>query len=792
MSRANDKSASASPSGLRSAPLLDDQPSVVDLLNFDQFAAALREIMVNPQTKTPFIIGIFGRWGTGKSTLMRMLERELESRGVTTVWFSAWLYNQEKEIWAALLQSLTTRLANRLTLTQKIRFATGVYRGGFKWSQLLYEGPQVLARAALIAAPALAGGWLSGSTGSQLGSFLLQTGGIAGSAALAVFYFLMPAVNAVRQRVTPDFSLYRSIDFERHIGFLDRFRDQYCRIVAALPGSIGRVVVFVDDLDRCGGEKALELLDAIKVFLDVPGCIFVLGVDVAVIQQALAHKYPDDAVAQNEYLSKIVQLPFYLPPISESQLDVYLRGLDVRFPDERCREVLLACLSRNPRQLKRVINTYALHWYLAQARAAGAGVTPVRLAKVIVIQQAFARLFDLLRDQPKLLASFERSLRMRSDKAEGIGPDVALQDQTLVKSPSGIAVPPALLPFADEPSLSRLLTMHPAGTPEMDDANFARLSEEEIAVYFTLTRRIPSAASPTGTDRGPTAGAPVDEGLPDFGPRYVVLRRLAFGGASELYLAEERGRGRKVAIKRLIGTLVNDRNWMARFERELHVLGNLGIHPNIVGVLDSGRATDPDGQPVPYYVMEYVPGETLDVLLRHRQKLPLHEAGIIFGPLFDALAHIHATGIVHRDLKPSSILITTSGIPKLVDFGLALRPTDGVDELTSTGTIIGTPAYMSPEQLRDQRFDARSDLFSFGLIIFQALTGTNPMSGDSVVETMRRIISEPAPPPTRFAPELPAEIDGFMAMMLAARPDDRFPGAKEAKASFEAALAGVT
>ena len=109
-------------SRIANTPLLDDQPASLDLLNFSEFANALREVIINPGTRTPFIVGIFGRWGTGKTTLMRMLERDLAARDATTVWFSAWLYGQETEIWAAFLQSLTSRLAARLRFAEANRY----------------------------------------------------------------------------------------------------------------------------------------------------------------------------------------------------------------------------------------------------------------------------------------------------------------------------------------------------------------------------------------------------------------------------------------------------------------------------------------------------------------------------------------------------------------------------------------------------------------------------------------------------------------------------------------------
>jgi hypothetical protein len=164
------------------APLLDDRPSAVDLLNFRQFVEALRNIVRNPATKTPFIIGVFGRWGTGKTTLMRMVEEDLKAREVHTVWFNAWVYGQENEIWAAFLQSLTTRLWKKFGPIEKARFSVRLFRHGLAWERLLYEVPKYLVHIALVALPVLAGALLSERLGGLLGR-LASGAGIAASCA---------------------------------------------------------------------------------------------------------------------------------------------------------------------------------------------------------------------------------------------------------------------------------------------------------------------------------------------------------------------------------------------------------------------------------------------------------------------------------------------------------------------------------------------------------------------------------------------------------------------------------
>jgi len=354
------------------------------------------------------------------------------------------------------------------------------------------------------------------------------------------------------------------MDFEQHVGFLEKFRDQFERIVMSLPGKARRVVVFVDDLDRCSPDKALQMLDAIKVFLDIPECIFVLGLDFNVVQQALMLKFPDDRLAQREYLAKIIQLPFELPPLTDADLADYLRGLDVQFPDERCRAVLLSSLARNPREIKRVINVYSLYWYLSLA--AGAALAPVRLAKVIVIQQAFAQLFILLREQPGWLALIERAMRAHTGKPVFDEPP-DMSSATMATNSAGISIPPALEPFLSEPVLQRLLTMNEINVPESDDASFAFLSAEEIGVYFTLTRRMVqpqhSAARPVAAESSDViTSASADEPLVEFG-HYRVLERLATTGISELFVAEDQQTGRRVVLKRLISTLANNAEWRA-------------------------------------------------------------------------------------------------------------------------------------------------------------------------------------------------------------------------------------
>jgi len=250
-----------------------------------------------------------------------------------------------------------------------------------------------------------------------------------------------------------------------------------------------------------------------------------------------------------------------------------------------------------------------------------------------------------------------------------------------------------------------------------------------------------------------------------------------------VYLGLDVATNRSVAVKMLMATLASDPLWTARYEREAMILGRLAPHPNVVAVIDQGRTVERDGPGVPYYVMDWVAKETLQQQLAQTGRMSLVKTQRLLGPVFDALAHIHAEGLVHRDLKPSSIGIGADGLPKLLDFGLALEEGAETDQLTRTGTVLGTPTYMSPEQIRGERTDARADLYSLGVILFECLTGNKPYRGD-VTRVMHDIAVAPVPSAIGIVPELPLQTDGFFEQMMAKQPESRFGDAGTAKKIF--------
>ena len=254
---------------------------------------------------------------------------------------------------------------------------------------------------------------------------------------------------------------------------------------------------------------------------------------------------------------------------------------------------------------------------------------------------------------------------------------------------------------------------------------------------------------------------------------YELLAPLGAGGMGEVWIAHDLRLHRRVAVKLLHADLSSDGDRLARFEREARTAAALS-HPNIVALHDVG-----DWQGRPWIVTELLDGETLRGRLG-RGALPLREALAVAAEAAYGLAAAHARGIVHRDVKPENLFLCRDGLVKILDFGLARLeavPTGSEEaggSVTSTGFVVGTPGYMSPEQARGDAVDARSDLFSLGAVLYEALTGARAFQRPSAVETMRAVLREPAPPPSDLVPSLPEGVDAVVAHALEKQPEERF------------------
>jgi serine/threonine-protein kinase len=259
---------------------------------------------------------------------------------------------------------------------------------------------------------------------------------------------------------------------------------------------------------------------------------------------------------------------------------------------------------------------------------------------------------------------------------------------------------------------------------------------------------------------------------------------------AEVRRAVDQRLGRSVAVKQLRTDLATDPTFQARFRREAQSAAGLN-HPTIVAVYDTGEEIDPlTGVSVPYIVMELVEGSTLrDVLKDGRKILPERALELTQGVL-DALSYSHKAGIVHRDIKPANVMLAPNGGVKVMDFGIARAVADTSATMTQTAAVIGTAQYLSPEQARGEKVDARSDLYSTGCLLYELLVGRPPFVGDSPVSVAYQHVREAPLPPSQLDPEISPEIDAVVLKALAKDPADRYQSALEMKADISRLLAG--
>src|SRR5918998_829252 len=275
--------------------------------------------------------------------------------------------------------------------------------------------------------------------------------------------------------------------------------------------------------------------------------------------------------------------------------------------------------------------------------------------------------------------------------------------------------------------------------------------------------------SPRGERRCGCYHSPMQRPLID--GRYALGDLLGGGGMAQVYLAHDEVLSRDVALKILRGQYT-DEEFVERFKREAKNAAALN-HPNIVQVYDQGQTEDGTH----YIAMEYVPGETLKSRMTREGPLDPGEAAGIASRVAEALAIAHERGIVHRDIKPQNVLLTPAGEAKVADFGIARAASSKT--VTETNLILGTSAYMSPEQVGGERVGAASDLYSLGVVLYEMLTGALPLRGDDPIATAMKHINQPAPHPRDANPTIPEGLDALSAKLLAKDPQERYPGAAE-------------
>ncbi len=525
--------------------ILSDQPASSDQLNFAPYAKTLADIIADPVTATPLTIGVFGSWGQGKTSLMRMVERQVTTQpapnfSVQAVWFNAWLYSQQQSLWRALISRVLNAAHHFPTLDDAAR------------RLLIHLETRLYGTTA--------------ATGGQLtlpGAALRGLSGVTLPPLMGLELMLRQAKRdghdeAVRnlQQMMADVEESDAHTRRDQIAALDDFRREFEIISRKCIVDHGRLAVFVDDLDRCLPDKAVEVLEAIKLFLDVPGVIFVLGIARDVIEQGIKVRYKDYETQLNgaEYLEKIIQIPFSLPPIDEKAVKNYVKDIaGANLPDPRCETVFSVGLEPNPRRIKRTLNIFLLLWKLAQNRSdLERVIQPVRLAKIVIIQQYHPRLFDLITTAPYLLIDLEKRFRegQRDGEMEGQregarSPSPETASSFRERGPGGEAISAGpLQDFLNNSLLRALLTCTSATEP---DANFIDINAACVRDHIYFTHSTVEETTPTTAE----------EKASPFEPQLVMIPAGKFlMGTSESELKE-------------IAKLDKDKNYQDWIKREV-------------------------------------------------------------------------------------------------------------------------------------------------------------------------------------------------------------------------------
>ena len=451
-----------------------------DRFGFRDYAGVLARRAATADT--PLTIGIFGRWGSGKTSLMRLIKAALPKETekgdqLRSIWINVWELSNQDEVWHAFLQAIFSKVHRELSRWRRIdkrkllrQLASNSYR------IVLVITPMIVGL--LIAKPEA--GW--GDVFSLVFN-PIAGGGTLVTVGLGLWTLAKPIIEAAREIVSFDLqAMLKYAPYEAQVTELTQLQERFRDMVEVLVGEDGRLVVFIDDLDRCTPDKVPEVLEAVKLFTTTPRCVYVLGLDHDIVRQGIEKKYEfETATEAAEYLEKIVQIPFHLPPLDEGRVESFVHDY---YPDlhEVCPtapDVFSQGLEPNPRKVKRALNIYRTLLELAEVRVKAWEMDPVDpelLAKMVVIQSRFRALYDELARHPELIVRLEEWAQEfnRPEKVNQTG-----EEQATAEELRALLELEKMVPELGRPALAAMLMLEKG-------ARFGELKRDELSTYVYL------------------------------------------------------------------------------------------------------------------------------------------------------------------------------------------------------------------------------------------------------------------------------------------------------------------
>ncbi len=473
----------------RRSPYLSDYwvTGAGDKLRFADYRQALEQIILEAQT--PLTVGIFGPWGSGKTSLMRMLKEEIDKKRspvLRTAWITAWKYDRHPALWRAFILRVIDALyprenGRRIPLDELDPRQQEDVRKLERLARSLYETVE----------------W------QEFGRWGIDWSKAGREAVKLPFYLWLTTMGleALAEKLGLDPKMAeivrREVDKRRmvQLASMEQFEETFKKTLETLMEG-GRLIVFVDDLDRCLPEKAIEVLEAIKLFLEVEGTVFVLGMDPEVIRRGIEGRYAalfrregdereELPIRGDVYLQKIVQIPFYLPPLADGDVEAYIQALvpGTNAMDEVTRKVFAIGLFPNPRQVKRVLNIFHLLREIGQARKLP--ISAPLLAKTVLIQTQWPKLYAMWRQRPTLVRTLEKLYRRYPGDEAAI--EAGVQEETAERerwTPRGGLLDEYLTQRHRYRLLERLLRFSPDRAES--SVTFGQLPESEVQHYLWL------------------------------------------------------------------------------------------------------------------------------------------------------------------------------------------------------------------------------------------------------------------------------------------------------------------